>query len=105
MKIFYSKRERKQFKKDVHLSIISILFNFIQYSFNIPFICVIFISNDIQSPVFFFCLNIFVLSFAFNFYFLLIVNSLFRKDFFSYFTNKSQTDMLNLEMEVIYRRN
>ena len=105
MKIFYSKRERIQFKKDVHLSINSILFNFIQYSFNIPFICEIFISNDTHSPVFFFCLNIFVLSFAFNFYFLLIVNSLFRKDFFSYFTNKSQTDMLNLEMEVIYRRN
>ena len=105
MKIFYSKRERKQFKKDVHLSIISILFNLIQYSFNIPFICVIFISNDTHSPVFFLCLNIFNLSFAFNFYFLILVNSLFRKDFFSFFINKSHTDMLNVEMEVIYRRN
>jgi hypothetical protein len=105
MKIFYSKRERIQFKKDVHLSIISILFNLIQYSFNIPFICVIFISNDTHSPVFFFCLNIFVLSFAFNFYFLLLVNSLFRRDFFSFFTNKSPRNMSNVEMEIIHQRN
>jgi len=35
MNTFYSKRERIRFKKDVHLSIISILFNFVQYSFNI----------------------------------------------------------------------
>ena len=105
MNIFYSKRERIRFKKDVHLSFISILFNLIQYSFNIPFICVIFISNDTHSPVFFFCLNIFVLSFAFNFYFLLLVNSLFRRDFFSFFTNKSPRNMSNVEMEIIHQRN
>jgi hypothetical protein len=105
MNTFYSNRERKRFYKDVHLSIISILFNLIQYSFNIPFIFVIFINNDIQSPIFFFCLNIFGLSYFFNFYFLLLVNSLFRKDFYLLFTNKSQTAILNIEMEVFYQRN
>jgi hypothetical protein len=104
MNTFYSDRERKRFYKDVHLSIISILFNLIQYSFNIPCIFVFFIINDIQSPVFFFSLNIFYLCFAFNFYFLLSVNSLFRKEFFYFFT-KSQTDISNREMEVIYQRN
>ena len=96
MNTFYSNRERKRFNKDVHLSIISILFNFVQYSFNIPFIFVILINNDTQSPIFYFCLNIFNLSFFFNFYFLLLVNSLFRKDFFLLFTNKSQ----NVEISV-----
>ena len=104
MNTFYSDRERRRFYKDVHLSIISILFNLIQYSFNIPCIFVFFIINDIQSPVFFFSLNIFYLCFAFNFYFLLSVNSLFRKEFLYFFT-KSQTDISNREMEVIYQRN
>jgi len=105
MNTFYSKRERIRFKKDVHLSIISILFNFVQYSFNIPLVLVVFINNDTHSPVFFFCLNIFGLSFFFNFYFLLLVNSLFREDFFSFFNNKLQADISNKEMEVIYQRN
>jgi hypothetical protein len=103
MNTFYSKRERIQFKKDVHLSVVSILFNFVQYSFNMPIIFAVLINNDIQSPVFFFCLNIFNLSFFFNFYFLLLVNALFRKDFFLLFTNKSQIS--NKETEIIYQRN
>jgi hypothetical protein len=105
MNTFYSKRERIRFKKDVHLSIISILFNFVQYSFNISLVLVVFINNDTHSPVFFFCLNIFGLSYFFNFYFLLLVNSLFRKDFFLLFTNKFQTDILNTETEAILQRN
>jgi len=105
MNTFYSNRERKRFKKDVHLSIISILFNFVQYSFNIPFIFVILVNHDTQSPIFYFCLNIFNLSFFFNFYFLLLVNSLFRKDFFLLFTNKFQTDILNIDTEAIFQRN
>jgi len=104
---FYSVRERKRFKKDVHLSIISILFNFIQFSFNIPVIFIAFINNDIQSPAFLFCLNVFHLSYAFNFYFLLFVNSLFRDDFFSFFftKNKSKTGVLNIEIEAVNRTN
>jgi hypothetical protein len=105
MNIFYSKRERIQFKKDVHLSIISILFNLIQYSFNIPVIIIIFINNDIQSKFFVLGLYVFHLSYAFNFYFLLLVNSVFRKDFFSFFTNKSPRNMSNVEMEIIHQRN
>ncbi len=105
MNTFYSNRERKRFKKDVHLSIISILFNFVQYSFNIPFIFVILVNHDTQSPIFYFCLNIFNLSFFFNFYFLLLVNSLFRKDSFLLFTNKFQTDILNIDTEAIFQRN
>jgi hypothetical protein len=105
MNIFYSKRERIRFRKDVHLSVVSILFNFVQYSFNIPLIFVVLIDNDIQSPVFFFCLNIFSLSFFFNFYFLLLVNALFRKDFFLLFTKKAQTDISNRETEIINQRN
>jgi hypothetical protein len=105
MNTFYSKRERIRFRKDVHLSVVSILFNLLQYSFNMPIIFVVLIDNDIQSPVFFFCLNIFSLSFFFNFYFLILVNSLFRKDFFSLFTKKTQTDISNRETEIIYQRN
>ena len=101
---FYSKREKNQFKKDVRLSFISIFFNFIQYSFNIPVIIIIFIENDLQSKSFFFFYNIFHLSYTFNFYFLLLVNSLFRKEFFSIFV-KSQEDIQNNGMEAVYQRN
>ncbi len=70
-----------------------------------PIIFAVLINNDIQSPVFFFCLNIFNLSFFFNFYFLLLVNALFRKDFFLLFTKKAQTDISNRETEIINQRN
>jgi hypothetical protein len=99
---FYSKREKNQFKKDIRLSFISIFF--IQYSFNIPVIIIIFIENDLQSKNFFFFYNIFHLSYTFNFYFLLLVNSLFRKEFFSIFV-KSQEDIQNNEIEAVYQRN
>ena len=103
MNTFYSDRERGQFKKDVHLSIVSILFNFIQNSFSIPLFVLFFIFNDTHSSIYFLSVNIFYLSYAFNFYFLLLVNSLFRKEFFSIFI-KSQAEILEIEMEAILRR-
>jgi hypothetical protein len=72
---FYNDRERRQFKNDVYLSVISISFNFIQYSFSLPLIIVSCIYDDTQSAIFFLCENIFHFSYAFNFYFLLLVNS------------------------------
>jgi hypothetical protein len=95
---FYSDREREKFNKDVYLSIISILFNLIQYSFNIPIIIILFIFHDNESTVYFLGSNIFYLSYAFNFYFLLIVNSLFRENFYSIF-NKNSRSNTNLEMQ------
>ena len=104
MSTFYSQRERNTFKRDVQLSIISILFNLIQYSLYIPLIIIYFIFNDNQSSYFFLCFNVFYLGYAFNFYFLIMVNSLFRKEFYSIFTKKrSNTDKL-VEMEVICRK-
>jgi hypothetical protein len=103
MNTFYSERERKQFKKDVHLSIISILFNLFQYSFSMPAIIIFFILNDEYSPTFFLAVDIFHLAYAFNFYFLIIVNSLFRKEFYLIF-NKSQTNISNIEMVEMNQR-
>ena len=103
MNTFYSERERKQFKKDVNLSIISILFNLFQYSFSMPAIIIFFILNDEYSPIFFLAVDIFHLAYAFNFYFLIIVNSLFRKEFYSIF-NKSQTNASNIEMVSMNQR-
>jgi len=103
MNTFYSDRERIKFKKDVRLSIISILFNFIQNAFSIPLFIEFFIFNNRHSLVYFLSINIFYLSYAFTFYFLLLVNSLFRKEFFSIFI-KSQADVLEIEMETILRR-
>jgi hypothetical protein len=103
MNTFYSDRERIKFKKDVRLSIISISFNFIQNAFSIPLFIEFFIFNNRHSLVYFLSINIFYLSYAFTFYFLLLVNSLFRKEFFSIFI-KSQADVLEIEMETILRR-
>jgi len=54
MTISYTERQRNHFKKDIHLSIISILFNIFQYSFNFPLIIVYFNFNDEQSVIYFF---------------------------------------------------
>jgi len=89
MLVSYSDRERNIFKSDVQLSIISILFNLIQYCLFIPIVITYFIFNrHYQSSSFFLCLNIFYLGYAFNFYFLILANSLFRKEFYSIFKKK-----------------
>jgi hypothetical protein len=77
---FYSDREKLIFKKDVHLSIISILFNLIQFSFTLPVLISYFLFDQ-KSITFTFTLYIYYFSFAFNFYFLLASNSLFRSEF------------------------
>ncbi len=53
MQTFYSQKERKIFKSDVYLSIISILFNLIQFSFNIPIVITYFVFHDEDSIIFF----------------------------------------------------
>jgi len=84
---FYSDREKLIFKKDVHLSIISILFNLIQFSFTLPVLISYFLFDQ-KSITFTFTLYIYYFSFAFNFYFLLASNSLFRSEFWNIFSRK-----------------
>ena len=62
-----------------------------------PVIIIFFILNDEHSLIYFLAVDIFHLAYAFNFYFLIIVNSFFRKEFYS-ILNKSQTDISNKEM-------
>jgi len=106
MNSLYSDQERNQLKEDIYLSYISILFNLIQYLFLLPFIMIFFIYNDEQSAIFFLGVNIFNLSFAFNFYFLLFANSLFRQQFYSIFRSRTQTNntVVIFEMQPMCRR-
>ncbi len=89
---FYSDREKLIFEKDVHLSIISILFNLIQFSFSLPLGIICYLFNETNFP-FIFTLNIYSFSFAFNFYFLLASNSLFRSEFWDIFFKRKQTSI------------
>jgi hypothetical protein len=84
---FYSDKERLIFKKDVKLSIISIFFNLIQFSFYLPLIFAHIISDQIDVTLLF-TLYIYYFSYAFNFYFLLVSNSLFRNEFWDIFIKK-----------------
>jgi len=77
---FYSDREKLIFKKDVHLSIISILFNLIQFSFSLPDLITYYLYNE-KNITYVLNVNIYYFSYAFNFYFLLASNSLFRNEF------------------------
>jgi hypothetical protein len=84
---FYSDREKLIFKKDVKLSIISIFFNLIQFSFFLPLLFT-HIKSDEKNFSLVFTLYIFYFSYAFNFYFLLASNSLFRNEFCDIFVKK-----------------
>jgi len=102
MQTFYSQKERKIFKSDVYLSIISILFNLIQFSFNIPIVITYFVFHDEDSIIFFLGLNFLYLSYAFNFYFLISLNSLFRREFYLIFKKKPRLELLNVEMKAFF---
>jgi len=79
---FYSDRENLIFKKDVNLSITAVLINFLIIFCNIPII-VAYSYNQIAHPertfvifsYFFYCI------YGIKFYFFIIFNSLFRKEF------------------------
>jgi len=87
---FYSRRENSIFKRDVYLSILAILSNFIIICFIFPLFLVHFIFGDDKSVWFVFCLHVYHLSYVFYFYFFLITNSMFRKEFISLFYTKSK---------------
>ena len=92
---FYSKKENEIYRKDVHLSVVSILYNLMQFSFNFPIGIVFFILNDEKNFIYIFTLYIYYLTYAFNFYFLLVTNSLFRDEFINlmFFRRKNEKKM------------
>jgi len=87
---FYSRRENSIFKRDVYLSVLAILSNFMMICFKVPLFIIFFITRDDKSVWFVFCLHLYHLSYVFYFYFFLITNSMFRKEFISLFYTKSK---------------
>ena len=76
--ILYSPREIEIFKKDVKLSIISIISNTLSIILNLPLILVVFIV-EYSDLKYFFAYNAFYFSNAINFYLYFIAYLLFRK--------------------------
>lgn len=100
----YSRREISIFHKDVQLSIMSILLNLIFASLNVPFALVLYFYQDYSDLLFLFTLNVFYLSYAFNFYLFFMFNSMFRDEFISTFkseasSNNSPYESVNLRIE------
>ena len=91
---FYSKNEIEKFKKDVYSAIISILANFIIVAFNLPISIIFFINGNYNNTVYMLSLNIFYLSYSFNFYFFILTNSLFRKEFIQMLTIKQKLNII-----------
>ena len=97
---FYSKRENLIFKKDVHLSILAILSNFIMICLNLPFYVIFFVMGNDNSVWYVFFLHVYHLSYVFYFYFFLITISTFRKEFFFALTNsKKKKTNFSLQLE------
>ena len=85
----YSYRENSIFRKDVKFAFTSLTINVMFIILNLPFIIAYFLFNF--SVIFtVLTLNLFLLSYAINFYLILISNYLFRKQFFLLFSNKSK---------------
>lgn len=75
-----SRKERAIFRKDVHLSILSILFNIIFISLNSPFAIVLYFI-DFSDFLFLLASNIFYISYAVNFYIFISMNFVFQSGF------------------------
>ena len=83
---FYSEKEKIIYKKDVGLSILAIVSNFIMIFLNLPLFIVFFILKTDKNIWFVFTLHLYHLCYVFQFYFFLIANSVFRKSFVSIFS-------------------
>jgi len=91
MSTFYTSKERKIFKKDVYLSIMTIFYNIIQFSFNLPF-HLLYIGYKQNITILLFSFYVFYLSYAFNFYFFLVSSSLFRSEFILMLKNENNLE-------------
>ena len=91
MSTFYTAKERKLFKKDVYLSIMTIFYNIIQFSFNLP-LHLLYIGYKKNVTILLFSFYVFYLSYAFNFYFFLVSSSLFRSEFILMFKKENNLE-------------
>lgn len=83
----YTFRENYRFRKDVKFAFTSITINIMFIILNLPFILVYFLFRfDMIMLVL--TLNLFLISYAINFYLILVSNYLFRKQFFLLFDSK-----------------
>ena len=84
----YTNRQNRTFKRDIKFAFSSLSLNFIFILFNLP---VSFISYSYPDLLLFF-LYLHLFSFSINFYLLFIFNSLFRKQFLSFFNTNYQNN-------------
>ena len=83
----YTFRENLRFRKDVKFAFTSITINIMFIILNLPFILVYFLFK-FEMIMLVLTLNLFLISYAINFYLILISNFLFRKEFFLLFVSK-----------------
>ncbi len=103
MSTFYTPRENEIFRKDVGLSFMSILMNFIILCFNLPFIIVYYNLISVPEYLYVFFYYIFYCIYTFKFYFFLLFNSLFRQEFFKFFLKEKESTVPtnNEEIEML----
>ena len=81
----YTNRENKTFQKDIKLSVTTIVLNLIFLILNMPIVAIAFTTNFngafTTDFIFYLCMYIFFASYAFNFYIIVLTNSLFRSEF------------------------
>lgn len=68
-------------KKDIRLSVTSLLINFIYIILNMPLNFTSFFSSSIPEYGYLITLNLFYMSYSINFYIIVFTNSLFRREF------------------------
>ena len=88
----YTNRQNRTFKRDIKFAFSSLSLNFIFILFNLP----VSFRSYFNPDLFLFFLYLHLFSFSINFYLLFIFNSLFRKQFLSFFikTENSNTNIV-----------
>jgi hypothetical protein len=84
----YTNRQNRTFKRDIKFALSSLSLNFIFILFNLP----VSFRSYFYPDLFLFFLYLHLFSFSINFYLLFIFNSLFRKQFLSFFITKYQNN-------------
>jgi len=95
----YTERKKKIFRKDVHLSILAVVSNFLIISLNFPLFIIFFIFKNDKNVWFVFALHIYHLSYVFQFYFFIFANKMFRKAFYSFLKRSNENENRNNELK------
>jgi len=92
-RISNSIKETKRLKRDIKFAIMSLFINLVFIILNLPLAVILFLPNYYSHTAFLFIFYLFFFSYGVNFYIMILVNSIFRNEFFKIFLKKKVNNL------------